>query len=533
MYLKNKIAVLLLCFAMMFNIVGCNNGAQNTNSKKDDDKNTTSSVQNDADSSENDMTFEEDSDSSGNDEFSENGDSSEDNTSSSKKPLSSVDKTDGSKQNNTPSYIYVEKEKEDDGYQTDRYIPTVEDVTKVDDESNKEISAKEVSWDGPAGYVIVIPKGNAVAKETAELLQSYYKTSAKAELEIVTDDTSAKEKEIVVGSTNRYKYTAKEGEFFAKVDGKKLIFGGGHDVTVKKAAQIQTRLTYKSGKAYEYSGNSDFVGKKFGYSYVWGDEFEGLSLDDKLWNQATKMAATAEMALDNTELTTFTKNGYLNMLALRYWDPKKAGVEYVCPWSVTTMETMSYKYGYVEIRAKMPFVRGAWASFWTSSSGALGPKNPADYSIEVDVFENFASLDTIAPNVHKWYGDGRHTQWGDEGEKYTFDSLNINDEYHIYGFEWTPEKMTMYVDDKPYFTYDHSINFDEGYAANKNKGASDMSGFDTQLYLIFNNHLFTSSSSYLPYDGCEIYPTDLPTEYVIDYVRLYQKNDGISQLYTK
>lgn len=499
MYPKNKIVVLLLCFLLMLNIVGCGDDTSGASSKKEGNENDTSSVQSNTDSSVNDV--------------------------------SSEDKTVSDTQSSTPNYIYVDEE--DDGYQTDRYIPTTGDMSETDDESDKEISAKEVSFEGPKGYVIVIPKGNATAEEAAKLLQSYYKSSAKVDLKIVTDSTAVKEKEIVIGNTNRYKYTAKEGEFFAKVEGKKLIFGGGHNVTLKKAVQIQTRLDYKSGKAYEYSGNSDFVGKKFGYTYVWGDEFEGTSLDKKLWHQSTKMAATAEMALDNTELTTFTKNGYLNMLALRYWDPKKAGVEYVCPWSVTTMETMSYKYGYVEIRAKMPFVRGAWASFWTSSSGALGPERTADYSIEVDIFENFASLDTIAPNVHKWYGDGRHTQWGDEREKYTFDSLNINDEYHIYGFEWTPEKMTMYVDDKPYFTYDLSINFDEDYAANKDNGASDMSGFDTQLYLIFNNHLFTSSSSYLPYDGCEIYPTDLPTEYVIDYVRLYQKNDGISKLYTK
>ena len=229
-------------------------------------------------------------------------------------------------------------------------------------------------------------------------------------------------------------------------------------------------------------------------------------------------------ALDNSEQTAFLKNGYLNMLAIRYWDPKKAGIEYAAPWAVTTQETMSYKYGYVEIRAKLPFVRGAWPSFWAVSSNALGPKTDFDYNIEVDIFENFASLDTIAPNIHKWYDDGEHTQWADENEKYTFSSTDINNEFHTYGFEWTPEKMTMYIDDKPYYTYDLSVNFDGG--------SSGMGGFDTQLYLLFNNHLFTASSDYLPYDGCEIYPTDVPTEYVIDYVRLYQKKDGISKLYT-
>ena len=84
--------------------------------------------------------------------------------------------------------------------------------------------------------------------------------------------------------------------------------------------------------------------------------------------------------------------------------------------------------------------------------------------------------------------------------------------------------MVMYIDDKPYYTYDLTKNFDNG--------ASGMGGYDTQLYLIFNNHLFTASSSYKPYSGCEVNAKDLPAEYAIDWVRLYQKNDGISKLYT-
>lgn len=493
-----KIAALLLCVVMLLGAAGCKDEKKSSSGEKD----TSSAVS--------------------------GSESKED-----KADTSSAESSDGSSSESEPEYRY---EYPEDTYTTGRYIPTAEDASKAEDESDTEIALKQSAFAGPAGYVIVVPEGNASAKETAALVQSYYKSKAGVELKVVTDDTAAAEKEIVIGKTSRYSYTAKEGDSFVKLSGKKLIIGGGHDVTVKKAAQILTRQQYKAGTVYEFSLSTDFTGTKMGYSYVWGDEFEGTSLDPKLWHRSTKMSATAEMALDNTELTTFTKNGYLNMLALRYWDSKKAGVEYVCPWSVTTTDTMSYKYGYVEIRAKVPFLRGAWPSFWTSSSGALGPKSSADYTIEVDVFEVFASLDTLAPNVHKWYGDGRHTMWADELdtslESYTFDSFDISNEYHTYGFEWTPTEMTMYIDDAPYYTYDLTRNFDENDAQNKNKGASDMSGFDTQLYLIFNNHLFTDSSSYKPYDGSEIYPTDLPSEYVIDWVRLYQKNDGQSRLYT-
>jgi len=175
----------------------------------------------------------------------------------------------------------------------------------------------------------------------------------------------------------------------------------------------------------------------------------------------------------------------------------------------------------------VPFVRGVWPSFWTSSSGALGNTSTYNYSIEVDIFEVFSSLDKLSPNIHKWYGDGRHTMWaideGNSNEWYKFESDNLINEYHVYGFEWTPTKMVMYIDEKPYYTYDLTKNFDNG--------ETGMGGFDAPLYLIFNNHLFTDSSSYKPYAGCEVHAPDLPAEYVIDWVRLYQKNDGKSELH--
>ncbi len=414
-------------------------------------------------------------------------------------------------------------------YETDREIPDVDKATANLNEDDKPPVTEKVKWDGPAGYTIVVPKGNAQLLEVANKFNDWIKKQTGKGLKVVTDDTAATDKEIIIGKTKRYDYSAKEGEYFAKVDGKKLIFGGGHNVTIKKAVEIYTRLKYTKGKAYTYSGNSDFVAEKFGYTYVWGDEFEGNELNDKLWDRVTKMAATAEMSLDNTELTTKTENGYLKMLAMRYWDPKKGGVEFVAPWSVTTSSTMNYKYGYVEIRAKVPFIRGVWPSFWTSSPGELAPPRTANYSIEVDVFEVFSSLDTLSPNIHKWYTDGRHTMWavdeGNSNEWYKFESDNLIEEYHLYGFEWTPTKMTMYIDNKAYYTYDITKNFDNG--------ETGMGGYNTTLYLIFNNHLFTQSSSYKPYEGCEVRATDLPAEYAIDWVRLYQKNDGKSQLYLK
>jgi hypothetical protein len=50
--------------------------------------------------------------------------------------------------------------------------------------------------------VIVIPKGDKTAEESAQLLKTWFKDKAKTELNIITDDVVATDNEISFGSTN-------------------------------------------------------------------------------------------------------------------------------------------------------------------------------------------------------------------------------------------------------------------------------------------------------------------------------------------
>lgn len=415
----------------------------------------------------------------------------------------------------------------EDNYATDRFIPTVESIEASKYEADIAFESESVSWDGPKGYTIIYPKGNKTLKYAAETLKNYFKETDGVELEIKDDSTAAKSKEILIGNTSRYTKKCEEGSYFAEVKDGKLIFGGGHDSMTEKAVELFTRLERTKGKANVFDKEQEFSSTKpNGYTYVWGDEFEGSQLNTKKWNLATKMAGNAEIALDDSEDAIRLENGYLKMFARRYYNPKIGGAEFACPWSVTTQQEMSYRYGYLEMRAKVPFKRGCWPGFWMSSGSSYGTigEYKADYTIEVDVFEVFSSIDSLAPNIHKWYHLGDHTMWADETdasrEGYTFENAeNLVNEYHIYGFEWTPTEMIMYIDGEAYYTYDITRNFDNGASGNL--------GFEeAQLHIIFNNHLFTQSSTWKIYDGCEIYHADLPAEYFVDWIRLYQKDDN-------
>ena len=76
-------------------------------------------------------------------------------------------------------------------------------IFKYTEDTDGDFEYKEVEWEGPKGYVIVVPAGNSEARTTAETLQGYFKRYANVTLSIVTDKSAATEKEILIGKTSR------------------------------------------------------------------------------------------------------------------------------------------------------------------------------------------------------------------------------------------------------------------------------------------------------------------------------------------
>ena len=396
-----------------------------------------------------------------------------------------------------------------------------------------------VDFNGPEGYVIVIPEENSMARESAEYLQSYYLNSFNVSLPIVTDKTSEQSKEIIVGSTSRKesKNNLSENEMSVFIDGEKLVFSGGHNTTVDSSVKKYVRLAPEKGKAVTFSLKTDFVSNMLdGYEYVWGDEFEGDDIDLSKWDFEARMAGTKLMRLSYDKEIVTTADGRLKLHAIRLKDPDDETIQFKVPYSVLTRYKMNYQYGYVEIRARMPFDGGVWPSFWGTSDCSLGGQRNPKYHTEVDIFEVFGSEDTVVPNIHKWYTgydyvalhdkehtSGNHTSYGlmNETTEWTFSNIDtIGQEYHTYGFEWTPKELSMYVDGQKYMTYDITKSFDK---------CPDNSGFHDPLYLMFNFHIFSPDNSYIV-TPIENYYDSLPAEYCIDYIRLYQK-PGQGKLY--
>ncbi len=283
------------------------------------------------------------------------------------------------------------------------------------------------------------------------------------------------------------------------------------------------------------------------YNLVWSDEFNGDYLDASKWGVYSKMETNPEKGYfnDKDEKVIDVVDGNLKLTAY-----KDADGNYHSPTSVVTQNTMNFKYGYVEIRAKLPLQVGVWTSFWAKSVADKSDVKSVvstDNNVvgEVDIFEVF-DRNRVCGNIIKWDPDVK------DGEDETWYPTAMNtaqcvvppddDQFHIYAYEWTPTEIKFYYDGTLYARFDITEPWlnpgedgkgKEGYEYNiKDNTGADMSCYQDPQYLIFNNHLFYEGVSAANKPIYETNPNFTSADYLIDYCRVYQL-EGQGELYTK
>ena len=254
-----------------------------------------------------------------------------------------------------------------------------------------------------------------------------------------------------------------------------------------------------------------------GRRLVWRDEFDGGALDETRW-KFHPMMRSSDCIYTNDARTVRVEGGCLHLLVVPSGDPARPQM---LSRSVSTRDRMAFRYGYLEMRARIPFRHGAWPSFWMTSQPDL---QKAAWGSEVDIFEVFSSTNAVVANLHKWAPGGRHVMLpGGEGclnRAYTFkDCARLNDEFHVYGFEWTPQEMSFYVDGEKYATF--PIGEADDYCPGEKLG---MAGHHDFHNIHINNEIFTPGHGWCP-PWSRITERDrLPIEYWVDWIRLYQKD---------
>ena len=252
-----------------------------------------------------------------------------------------------------------------------------------------------------------------------------------------------------------------------------------------------------------------------GYSIVWADDFNDPSVDGKPIVRANNDSwwyETGNGGWGNNELQYYIagingsdtlaaiSNGTLKIKAIQ----KNIGTSQYASIRMNTVQ--SWKYGYFEMRAKMPTGKGTWPAFW------MLPKNFQSWPLdgEIDIMEY------VGYDPNRVHGSIHTMSYNHSiGTQRTSNKIiqNAETEFHTYALLWTEEKIRIYVDGYNYFTF-----------SNDGTNNKDTWPFNAPFYLKLNLAVGGNWGGAMGVDT-----NIFPATYEIDYVRVYQNTTAINE----
>lgn len=221
-----------------------------------------------------------------------------------------------------------------------------------------------------------------------------------------------------------------------------------------------------------------------GYQLVWADEFDGTELDASKWDH--RYLGPRRDAINVKDTVSLNDEGHLVMTT------KKVGDQYHTAMIGTEKKYLA-KYGYFEARVRLQQQIGHWSAFWLQTPG-MGTHigNPAKAGTEIDIYEYLRKEgDTVRHALH-W--DGYKEEHKSLGERPEVEGLSEG--WHTFGVHWTEDEYVFYVDRKPTWTTSKAVS-------------------QRSQYIILSLEVGKWAG--------DIGEATLPDDFLIDYVRVYQK----------
>ena len=191
-----------------------------------------------------------------------------------------------------------------------------------------------------------------------------------------------------------------------------------------------------------------------GYHLIWEDDFNGNKLDESEWFYRMDLKMNSAQRPENVKV----ENGKL-VLAMKQED--FLGMAYSGAGIVSKRR---WQHGYYEVKAKLTNAEGWHHSFW-AQQGTGFLTYSSDRSMEIDIFEMES---TKKSNHNLWiYPDGwksAQKKWQSLPNREL--GLDAAEGYHVYGYEYTAEAITFYVDGKITHTIAASEDVHQHYSLN-------------------------------------------------------------------
>jgi len=247
---------------------------------------------------------------------------------------------------------------------------------------------------------------------------------------------------------------------------------------------------------------------------VWSDEFNtNGSIDINKWFHQTQIPAGGNwynnevQHYTNRSSNSFVENGNLHIVAKKEtFTDQNVTKQYT---SARLNSKFAFKYGRVDIRAKVPNGQGTWPALWLLGKNVNEDGGFFDANFGTTGWPACGEIDIMEHGIFSdrpinYIGSAIHTpsSSGNTVNKGGIQASDIAQNYHIYSMNWSPNQITFLLDDVAFYTYNPSV---------KNAGTWP---FDEEQYFLLN----------VAMGG---YAGTIPSNFtqasmIIDYIRVYQ-----------
>ncbi len=240
-----------------------------------------------------------------------------------------------------------------------------------------------------------------------------------------------------------------------------------------------------------------------GYTQVWADDFNGPSIDQSVWAHQNGDGCPNLCGWGNNELEYYTsspsnlffQDGKMIIEARK----ENFGGRSYTSSKILTMGKKTFKFGRIDIRAKLPKGKGIWPAFWMMPQNNVFGGWPR--SGEIDMME------LVGHEPNKTYGTlhfGPGPGSTQINRGYTLPTGTFNDEFHVFSLEWKQDQIKWFVDGNLFST------------VNKADLGANNYPFNEDFYFIIN--LAVGGNWPGNPDATTVFPQWL----IVDYMRYYQ-----------
>lgn len=374
-------------------------------------------------------------------------------------------------------------------------------------ESVLKIAAEPNNTDAARTATLRFTSGTATAE--LKLRQAFFVPDLSFSQEEVTGEGSGGE--VVVQTTANAVWTVDEGDiaYWFSISPRTVGKGSGElKVTFNRSYVAEPRaaeVRFRSGgyekvlRVSQRAGESVPAGAYVpeGYQLVWQDDFSASSdhiVDQWRFEDWAPGRVNHELQryLPDDRRTSYTQDGALYIVA------RKDGDQVI---SARMNSRESWLYGYFEAAIWLPKGKGTWPAFWMM---------PDDQSKgwpacgEIDIMEEVGvDAEITSSSIHcEAYNHVKNTQ-----KTASRKVAGAEDEYHVYGLEWTESAIRTYVDGVLLLEF-----------RNDQSGRESTWPFNKKFYLTLN---LAWGGDWGGYAGVD--ESALPCTMKVDYVRVYKK----------